>query len=56
MIFIIDDIERFCILENMHEKPLEYGRMQKKKNIFFMFLKWGNFFRFFQSFGETMYF
>jgi len=38
MIFIIDDIERFFILENMHDKPLEYGRMQKKKkHIFYVF-------------------
>jgi hypothetical protein len=37
MIFIIDDIERFFILENMHDKPLEYGRMQKKKTYFLCF-------------------
>jgi hypothetical protein len=28
----------FVFLENMHEKPLEFGRMQEK-NIFFVFLK-----------------
>jgi hypothetical protein len=29
----------FVFLEDMHEKPLGFGRMQKKKTYFFMFLK-----------------
>jgi hypothetical protein len=29
----------FVFLEDMHEKPLGFSRMQKKKTYFFMFLK-----------------
>jgi len=29
----------FVFLKDMHEKPLGFGRMHKKKHIFFMFLK-----------------
>jgi hypothetical protein len=48
----------FCFLKNMHEKPLEFGRMHKNKiYIFFMFLKWGIvliFLDFFWNFREKL--
>ena len=51
-------------LENMHEKPLGFGRMHEDKNIFFCFWKeeinlnivFEFVFRFFQSFGENQVF
>jgi len=51
-------------LENIHEKPLEFGRMHEGKNIFFCFWKeeinlnivCEFFLRFFQSFGENQVF
>jgi hypothetical protein len=34
----------YIFLENMHEKPLEFGHIGENKTNFFVFLKWGNLF------------
>jgi len=41
----------FCFLKNMHEKPLEFGRMhENKKYIFFYVFEMRNCFNFFGFF------
>jgi len=39
MIFILHDKMRFCFLENMHEKPIEFGHMHENKIYLLFFLK-----------------